>query len=121
VDGTGRWRLWAIPAVIALIAWTALERGASSDDRTNPPCGPGLLILPWRSPVAWSLHRIHDLELDRVLQRAGLDCAVLRRARATHLRWLELFFGVVHHGPRSLVLSSFRRYRITCPTVARYS
>jgi len=45
--------LWAIPAVIALVAWTVLERGASFDDR--PAALPRLADLPWRSPVAWSL------------------------------------------------------------------
>lgn len=45
--------LWAIPAVIALIAWAALERGDTGADRS--PTIPRLSDLPWRSPVAWSL------------------------------------------------------------------
>lgn len=45
--------LWAVPAVIALIAWSLLERGNTGADR--PPALPGLRDLPWRNPVAWAL------------------------------------------------------------------
>jgi len=45
--------LWAVPAVIALIAWSLLERGNTGADR--PAVLPGLRDLPWRNPVAWAL------------------------------------------------------------------
>ena len=45
--------VWALPAVIGLIAWTALERGGPSHDR--PPTLVKLGDLPWRSPIAWAL------------------------------------------------------------------
>lgn len=45
--------IWALPAVIALIAWSILERGGASHDR--PPTLVRLRDLPWRNPTAWSL------------------------------------------------------------------
>lgn len=56
-DALGGWNralaFWAIPAVVALMAWSLLERGVASDDR--PANTPRLRDLPWRSPIAWSL------------------------------------------------------------------
>jgi len=53
----GRWNIalafWALPAIIGLIAWSALEKGGASHDR--PPTLVHIRDLPWRSPVAWSL------------------------------------------------------------------
>lgn len=43
--------VWAVPAAVALVAWTLVERGR---DRT-PPAVVHLRDLPWRSGVAWSL------------------------------------------------------------------
>ena len=45
--------LWSVPAVIALIAWTAMERRAPAHDR--PPALVRLKDLPWKSGIAWSL------------------------------------------------------------------
>jgi CP family cyanate transporter-like MFS transporter len=56
-DALGGWNralaFWAIPAVVALVAWSLLERGVATDDR--PGNTPRLRDLPWRSPIAWSL------------------------------------------------------------------
>lgn len=49
---------WALPAVVALLAWSFLERGQKADDRGSverPASIPRLRDLPWRSPVAWAL------------------------------------------------------------------
>lgn len=43
--------VWAVPAVIALIAWTLVERG---HDR-EPPVTVRLADLPWRHRTAWAL------------------------------------------------------------------
>lgn len=56
-DALGGWNralaFWAIPAVVALVAWSLLERGVATNDR--PASTPRLRDLPWRSPAAWSL------------------------------------------------------------------
>ena len=53
---TGSWQvalaLWALPAIIGLIAWTLAERGAESPARVRPL---SLRTLPWRSRPAWAL------------------------------------------------------------------
>ncbi len=53
----GHWNIalafWALPAIIGLIAWSALEKGGAAHDR--PPTLVHIRDLPWRSPVAWSL------------------------------------------------------------------
>jgi len=56
-DALGGWNralaAWALPAVIALIAWAALERNNPRADRGVTT--PTLRDLPWRNPVAWAL------------------------------------------------------------------
>lgn len=43
--------VWAVPAVIALVVWTLVERG---NDR-EPPATVRLADLPWRHRTAWAL------------------------------------------------------------------
>jgi CP family cyanate transporter-like MFS transporter len=43
--------VWAVPAVIALVVWTLVERG---NDR-EPPVRVRLADLPWRHRTAWAL------------------------------------------------------------------
>lgn len=43
--------VWAVPAVIALVVWTLVERG---NDR-EPPTTVRLADLPWRHRTAWAL------------------------------------------------------------------
>lgn len=44
---------WALPAVVALLAWVTLERRTPAHDR--PKTLVRLRDLPWRSPLAWSV------------------------------------------------------------------
>ena len=56
-DILGGWNralaLWALPAVIALVAWTLMERGHPAHDR--PATAVRLADLPWRNSTAWAL------------------------------------------------------------------
>lgn len=53
---TGSWQialaLWALPAIIGLIAWALAERGRDSPGRTRVL---SLRTLPWRNRTAWAL------------------------------------------------------------------
>lgn len=56
-DLLGGWNralaLWALPAVIALVAWLFLERDQDPHDKDATPVR--LRDLPWRSSTAWAL------------------------------------------------------------------
>lgn len=45
--------VWALPAVVALVAWSVVERGSPAHDRPSTPMR--LRDLPWRTPTAWAL------------------------------------------------------------------
>ena len=44
---------WALPAVVALVAWSVLERAGPAHDRPSKPMR--LRDLPWRTSTAWAL------------------------------------------------------------------
>jgi len=51
---------WAIPAVVALVAWTAVERPRPQSDTTGTQVV-RLKDLPWRNSIAWSLTALTTL------------------------------------------------------------
>lgn len=82
--------LWAVPAVIALIAWTALERGNPGADQ--PATRPRLRDLPWRNPVAWALTAFMTLN-SIVFYSALAWIAPSYAERGYSLAVAGLFFG----------------------------
>lgn len=51
---------WAVPAIVALVAWTLVERPSWKRESDSTPVF-RLRDLPWRSPIAWALTAITTL------------------------------------------------------------
>jgi CP family cyanate transporter-like MFS transporter len=91
----GGWNLalafWAIPAAIALIAWTGIERGHPSQDRPEVPVR--MKDLPWKDPTAWSLTAF--LTLNSVVFISALAwIAPSYQERGYSLETAGFFFGI---------------------------
>lgn len=56
---TGSWQwglaVWALPAILALALWTAVESPYRRKDTDRSGGAISLRSLPWRNPLAWSL------------------------------------------------------------------
>ena len=86
---------WALPAVVGLIAWIALERDAPSHDR--PPTLVRLRDLPWRSPTAWALTGFMTLN-SIVFYSALAWIAPSYEERGYSAETAGLFFGIFTGG-----------------------
>ncbi len=125
-DLLGGWNralaVWALPAVVGLIAWVALEHGAPSHDR--PPTLVRLRDLPWRSPTAWALTGFMTLN-SIVFYSALAWVAPSYEERGYPAETAGLFFGIFTAGqvigalllPRWSHRSPYRRSLFTATLI----